>query len=190
MHAAPRHTCTALAALWLAIWALGPGPAQAQTTPAAGTPPAADPGTVGQPPFPTGQGPGYHSPMSAIKPLQEREGVVSWKLLSAVTTKAVKGRLEPIYPAEVKALNQQVVKVQGFMLPLEAGLKQQHFVLSSVPTTCPYCVPAGPEGLIEVKAKAPVTYGTEGITLQGRLHVLVNDPMGLYYRLTDATVAP
>lgn len=190
MNSATRLTRTFLTTLCAAGWALGAGLALAQNTAAPGTTPPADTGTVGQPPFPTGQGPGYHSPLSAIKPLQEREGVVSWKLLSAVTTKAVKGRLEPIYPAEVKALNQQVVKVQGFMLPLEAGLKQQHFVLSSVPTTCPYCVPAGPEGLIEVKAKAPVTYGTEGITLQGRLHVLVNDPMGLYYRLTDAVPAP
>jgi hypothetical protein len=148
---------------------------------------ASDTGTVGQAPFPMGQGPGYHSPLSAIKPLQEKEGIVSWKLLSNITTKLVKGRLEPVFPDNVKAIHQQTVKVQGFMMPLEAGLKQVHFLLSSVPTTCPYCVPAGPEGMLEVRTKAPVAYGLEPIVVEGKLQVLQDDAMGLYYRMVDAT---
>jgi len=146
-------------------------------------------GTVGQPPFSTGQGPGVHSPLSAIKPLQEREGIVSWKLLSSVTTKPVRNRLEPVFPEAVKALHLKTVKVQGFMMPLEAGAKQSHFILSSVPTTCPYCVPAGPEGLLEVRSKTPVAYSTEGIVMEGKLQILDDDPMGLYYRLTEASPA-
>lgn len=185
------HTHTAFKTCMLALTLLSAtgGTAWAQQ-PAAGG--AANPstGTVGQPPFPTGQGPGYHSPLSPFKPLEEREGVVSWKLLSSVTTKIQKGRLEPQYPASVQALHQTTVKVQGFMLPLEPGLKQGHFLLSSVPTTCSFCIPAGPEGLIEVRAKTPVKYGTEAVTVQGKLQVLIDDPMGLYYRLTEATPTP
>jgi hypothetical protein len=145
------------------------------------------PGTAGQPPFPMGQGPGYHSPLSPIKPLQEKEGIVSWKLLSNLTTRLVRGRLEPVFPDNVKALHQQTVKVQGFMMPLEAGLKQSHFLISSVPTTCPYCVPAGPEGMLEVRTKAPVAYSLEPVVVEGKLQVLQDDPMGLYYRMVDAT---
>jgi hypothetical protein len=148
---------------------------------------ASDTGTVGQTPFPMGQGPGYHSPLSPIKPLQEKEGIVSWKLLSNITTKVVKGRLEPVFPDNVKALHQQTVKVQGFMMPLEAGAKQTHFLISSVPTTCPYCVPAGPEGMLEVRTKAPVAYSLEPVVVEGKLQVLQDDAMGLYYRMVDAT---
>lgn len=151
--------------------------------------PASAPGTVGTPPFATGQGPGYHSPLSAIKPLQEREDIVSWKLLGSVTTKPVKNQLIPVFPDTVRALHQRTVKVQGFMMPLEAGLKQSRFILSSVPTTCPYCVPAGPEGLMEVRSKTPVTYATEAIVMEGKLLVLQDDAMGLYYRLVDARPA-
>jgi hypothetical protein len=137
-----------------------------------------------------GQGPGFHDPRSAFKPLEERDGVVSWKLLSSVQTKMEKNRVVPTYPAAVQALNERTVRVQGFMMPLEPGDKQRHFLISSVPTTCSFCVPAGPEGLIEVRSKTPVKYTLEPVLLEGKLAVLNNDPYGLFYRVSDAVQAP
>ena len=133
-----------------------------------------------------GSGPGYHSPSSPFKPLQEREGIVSWKVLSSVQTRLDKGRLAPVFPAQVQALSAKVVKVQGFMMPLEPGDKQTHFLLSSVPTTCAFCVPAGPEGLVEVHTKQAVRYTLEPVVVEGALSVLSNDPYGLYYRMAAA----
>jgi len=135
---------------------------------------------------PVGQGPGYHDPRSPIKPLQEREGIVSWQLLSSVTTKAEKNKLIPEFPKPLQALNNQTVKIQGFMLPLEPGDKQRHFLLSSVPTSCSFCVPAGPEGLVEVKTRNPVKYTLEPVVVEGRMAVLQADPYGMFYRVTDA----
>lgn len=137
-----------------------------------------------------GQGPGFHDPRSAFKPLEERDGVISWTLLSSVQTKMEKNRVVPTYPAAVQALNDRTVRVQGFMLPLEPGDKQRHFLISSVPTTCSFCVPAGPEGLIEVRSKTPVKYTLEPVLLEGKLAVLNNDPYGLFYRVSDAVQAP
>lgn len=138
-----------------------------------------------QPAAGVGSGPGYHDPRSPIKPLQERAGVLSWSLLSSVTTKIEKGKLRPVFPAQVLALDGHKVKVQGFMMPLEPGDKQQHFLLSSVPTSCAFCVPAGAEGLIEVRTRQPVRYSIEPITIEGRLEVLSDDPYGMFYRLLD-----
>lgn len=132
-----------------------------------------------------GQGPGYHDPRSPFKPLEERADIVSWKLLSQVTARAEKKKLIPSFPAAVQALDRKTVKVQGFMMPLEAGEKQQHFLLSSVPTTCSFCVPAGPEGLVEVRTKKPVRYTLEPVVVEGQLAVLMDDPYGLYYRVDD-----
>jgi hypothetical protein len=87
----------------------------------------------------------------------------------------------------VRALNSKTVKVQGFMMPLEPGATQKHFLLSAVPTTCAFCVPAGPEGLIEVRARTPVKYGIEAVVLEGRLSVLDNDPYGMFYRIAEAS---
>lgn len=137
-----------------------------------------------------GQGPGYHDPRSAFKPLEEREGILSWKLLSSVQTKVEKNRVVPTFPAPVQALDRTTVKVQGFMLPLEPGVQQKHFLLSSVPTSCGFCVPAGPEGLVEVRSKTPVKYTLEPVVVEGKLAVLEKDPYGLFYRVTDAVATP
>jgi hypothetical protein len=139
---------------------------------------------------PIGQGPGFHDPRSAFKPLEERDGVVSWSLLSSVKTKTDKQRTTPLFPDAVRALNERTVKVQGFMLPLGPGEGQRHFLLSAVPTSCAFCVPAGPEGLIEVRSKTPVKYTLEPVVVEGRFAVLDNDPYGLFYRIADATPAP
>jgi uncharacterized protein len=144
----------------------------------------------GQAPPAIGSGPGYHDPRSAFKPLVEREGVVSWKMPASVAVKVEKAKVVPQFPVEVKALNDKSVKVQGFMMPLEPGDKQRHFLLSAVPTTCSFCVPAGPEGLIEVRTRTPVAYTVDAITLEGRMAVLSDDPYGLLYRVTDAAAAP
>jgi len=133
-----------------------------------------------------GQGPGFHDPRSAFKPIVARDGVVPWQMLSSVTTKTEKNRIVPIFPQPVQALNNQTVKLEGFMMPLEPGDKQRHFLLSSVPTTCSFCVPAGPEGLVEVRSRTPVKYSLEPVLLEGRLAVLSNDPYGLFYRIVDA----
>jgi hypothetical protein len=163
--------------LRLAAWALAlaAAAASAQTL----SPPV--PGVV------PGQGPGYHDPRSAFKPLEEREGVLSWKVLSSVQTRVEKNRLVPLFSQQVQALNDKTVRVQGFMMPLEPGAAQKHFLLSSVPTTCSFCVPAGPEGLIEVRSKTPVKYSLEPVVVEGKLAVLEKDPYGLFYRVSDAT---
>jgi len=137
-----------------------------------------------------GSGAGFHDPRSAFKPLQDREGVLPWSLLSSVKAQTEKNRIVPIFPPAVRALDRQQVKVQGFMLPLEPGERQRHFLLSAVPTTCNFCVPAGPEGLVEVRTSQPVRYTVDAITVQGRLAVLVDDPYGLFYRVVDAVPVP
>lgn len=147
-------------------------------------------GAAAQNPPAYGQGPGYHDPRSPFKPLEERADIVSWKLLSQVTAKAEKKKIVPTFPAAVQALDRKTVKVQGFMMPLEAGDKQQHFLLSSVPTTCSFCVPAGPEGLVEVRTRKPVRYTLEPVVVEGVLAVLNDDPYGLYYRVEEGNAVP
>jgi hypothetical protein len=124
-----------------------------------------------------------------FKPLPDRNDVVSWKLLSQVELVKQKDRYVPQFAAAVAALNQKEVKVQGFMMPLQMGDKQTHFVLSAMPQTCSFCMPGGPESLVEVKSKTPVKYTFEPVILTGKLAVLKDDPTGVFYRLTDAVPA-
>lgn len=126
---------------------------------------------------------------SVIKPMVERKDVVSWKTLAQVEVVKVKDRFVPQFSAGVTALDKKEVKVQGFMMPLEMGDKQSHFILTAMPQSCSFCMPGGPEQLVEVKSRRPVTYGYDAIVLSGKLEVLKDDPTGVFYRLTDAVVA-
>lgn len=139
---------------------------------------------VGQPPQAQPIAPGAN-----LKPLAERTDVVSWRLLSQVELVKVKDRFQPQFSSGVAALDAKEVKLQGFMMPLEMGDKQSHFILSATPQDCSFCMPGGPESLVEVKTRKPIAYGMEPVVLTGRLAVLKDDPTGVFYRLTDAVQA-
>jgi hypothetical protein len=92
----------------------------------------------------------------------------------------------PQFSSGVAALDKKDVKVQGFMMPLEMGDQQSHFVLAAMPTTCAFCLPGGPESLVEVMMKKPVKYTFDALVVTGKLSVLKDDPSGIFYRITDA----
>jgi hypothetical protein len=123
----------------------------------------------------------------AAQTLPERKDVVSWQTLSQVELVKQKDRYVPKFAPGVAALDQKDVKLQGFMMPLGMGDKQTHFVLSAMPQSCAFCMPGGPESMVEVKTKTPVKYTFEPVVVSGKLTVLKDDPTGIFYRITDAT---
>ena len=128
-------------------------------------------------------------PNAAVKPLEERKDVVSWKTFAQVELVKQKDRYVPQFSSNVAALDKKSVKVQGFMMPLEMGEKQSHFVLSSMPTTCAFCLPGGPEAMVEIKMKTPVKYTFDPLVVSGKLAVLKDDPTGIFYRIVDAELS-
>jgi len=135
---------------------------------------------------PQGQGAVVHSTNSPFAPLPKRDDVVPWSVLTAVGSKTEKNKILPVFGQSQLALHQTTQKVQGFMMPLEPGANQRHFLLTSVPLTCSFCLPGGPESMIEVRTKTPVKYSLEPVVVEGRMLVLQDDPYGLYYRIMDA----
>jgi len=124
-----------------------------------------------------------------LNELPEVKGVVSWKVLGQVKTAQVGQRFVPEFAAEIRKLDQQDVKLQGYMMPITAGEKHDHFLLTMRPADCPFCLSVGPEYIVEVKAKTSIKHSYEPVVLAGRLSVLRDDPYGLYYRLTEAQLA-
>jgi hypothetical protein len=154
-----------------------PKPSGAGATPSTAAP------TTGRP---MGQGAGVHSPNSPFAPLSKRSDVVPWSVLTNVSTRIENRRVVQIYPAAVQALDKKQVRIQGYMMPLGPGEMQWHFLLASVPLTCSFCVPGGPESMVEVRTREPVRYSLAAVVVEGRLQVLQSDPLGLYYRITGA----
>lgn len=172
-HRAALGLCAA-AALAAGAWALNPAPVQAQQ--AAAKAPEPHPGA---------------SPDLAkyADGLPERNDYVSWKTLADVKVTREKDKIRPTFPASVTKLDAQTVKLQGFMVPLDATspTQQKHFVLTALPQSCSFCLPpVGMEGMIEVRAKTAVKFGYEPVQVVGKFAVLKDDPLGIYYRLVDA----
>lgn len=118
--------------------------------------------------------------------LPETPGVVPWRTLAQVETEQVGVRMVNKFSNAILALDQKEVKLQGFMVPLDVGDRQTRFLITAVPVDCAFCLPAGPEALVEVLARTPVRYGIEPIVVSGRFSVLKDDAGGLLYRLTGA----
>lgn len=140
-------------------------------------------------PMAFGSGAGVHGALSPFAPLSTRADVLPWSLLSMVEQRATKHGIRPVFTPEQQALSQKQQRIHGFMLPLDPGEKQTHFLLSAVPLTCSFCMPGGPESMIEVKTRVAVRYTVEPVVVEGRFAVLPDDPQGLYYRMTDAVPA-
>jgi uncharacterized protein len=123
---------------------------------------------------------------AAFQSLPELKGVVSWKTLGQVELVKAKDRYVPQYASGVSALDNKEVRLQGFMMPLTMGEQQSHFILSAMPQSCMFCMPGGPEQMVEVKTKKPVKYTFDPVILSGKMAVLKDDPTGIFYRLTEA----
>lgn len=155
-----------LALMVFSLWALSP--AHAQT---------AAPGAVAAP----------HDPSKSMLP--DARGAVPWSLLTTATIRMNKGKLGPAFPEALRPLDGKTVKLQGYILPIEAGQTHRYFLLSAWSPTCPFCQTAGPEAVVEVRARSAVKYSMEPVVVEGRLMLLENDPSGVFYRLLDAAPA-
>jgi hypothetical protein len=114
-------------------------------------------------------------------------GTVAWQTFRQVTltAKAKDGKtLLPEFSPALKALDGKEIRIYGFVLPLSTGARQTHFLVSPLPSHCPYCVDQGPDSMIEVFSKEPIEYTQwEPMVFAGKLE-LVNDPY-LFFRVTQ-----
>jgi uncharacterized protein len=122
--------------------------------------------------------------------LPELSGVVSWKALAQVEAVNRGGKMVPEFSREILGLDKQVVRIYGFMLPLDMTDQQKHFLISAVPASCPFCMPAGPEAIVEVMSSKAVKFGIEPIIMAGKLSLLKDDQSGMLYRMTEAELVP
>jgi hypothetical protein len=113
-------------------------------------------------------------------------GVVPWTTLTKVSFVQRDGRSTLQFGEGIQALDGKEVKLRGYVTPLQLGAKQKHFLLSTKPPSCAFCIPAGPDEMVEVFCKTPVKYSLEPVTIDGKFAVLANDPGGVFYRMADA----
>jgi hypothetical protein len=115
-------------------------------------------------------------------------GAVPWQLLmQAKTVQRADKKYGPEFNAKIRELNNQKVRLYSFMLPLDQTRLQKRFLLTAYSPHCAFCMPGGPESIVEVIADKPVEFSYEPMLIAGKMEVLDNDIV--YYRLSGATAA-
>lgn len=126
------------------------------------------------------------------KPAATPKGGVSWKVLEATgetTRKDAQGYIvsKPKFTPQVKALAGKRIKVAGWMMPLETGARQKHFVLLGYPPGCPFHFHAAPNQFIEIYADTPFpTSESKLFVVSGVLELTGYNESGIFYRLRQA----
>lgn len=127
---------------------------------------------------------------SVWKPADTPPGGVSWALLEStkeITRTDSRGYLlsKPDFPPGVLALKGKKVKVSGYMMPLQNGKTQTHFVLLAYPPDCPFHLNPGPMQFIEVKTDKGVVFDYGVKTIEGVLELSGQDEGGVFYKINS-----
>ncbi len=124
----------------------------------------------------------------AYPTLADGEGFLSWSDLMQARVRYENMKLLADLPEAVTAISGDTVKVSGFMMPLEAGMKQNWFLLTTHPPGCFFHVPGGPSGAIEVFAKEGIRVSWDPIVVEGRFEALEESESAVY-QLHEARLA-
>lgn len=93
---------------------------------------------------------------------------------------------KPVFSADVKRLEGKVISLRGYIIPTDGFKSHTEFVFSAFPySSCFFCGQAGPETVVEVKARKPIPYTSEPIEIQGRLRLNAQDVNRLMFLLED-----
>lgn len=125
------------------------------------------------------------------QPAETPEGGISWRTLE--TTQELQRTDDegyfvsrPKFSDAVKALEGNIIKVAGWMMPLTNGQEQRHFVLLGYPPGCPFHLHAGPNKFIEVRTNIAIkTQIWDPIIIEGTLTLTGQDETGVFYQIAD-----
>lgn len=117
------------------------------------------------------------------------DGAVDWELLAeAGETRFVDGAMSR-FPAALRGLDGQEVRLSGYMMPFKDGKTHKEFLLGALQFHCVTCMTSDLSRLVAVRAAKPVTYSERPLLLRGRLRLLEDAQSPLYYRLDAAQTA-
>lgn len=96
---------------------------------------------------------------------------------------------KPHFSAAAKSLAGKTITLPGYMAPFENATETSLFMLSSLPlNACFFCGVGGPETVVEVHTKKPVTFSEKPIEVRGVLRLNESNPDQMLYILEQAEI--
>jgi hypothetical protein len=104
----------------------------------------------------------------------------NWGIIDMVMFKKVNDTLVyPVYSDDVKRFNNRSFELTGYMIPLKPGMKQNKFMISTLPINqCYFCGKNGNPIMIMVTTASPVIFSFKTVTVKG---ILKLDNGNAYY---------
>ncbi len=115
-------------------------------------------------------------------------GGLNWSQLMQTELKLEDGEVKVDFPEMILEQNGEVVRVSGFMMPMDSSLKQKHFLLTSSPPHCFFHIPGGPAGVIEVFSDDGIESSWGPVVVEGTFELVMAPQMGVIYKLQQAQV--
>ncbi len=116
------------------------------------------------------------------------DGGLNWNELMQTTLSFKDGELNIDFPEVIQQQDGETVRISGFMMPLDSGLKQKHFLLTSAPPHCFFHIPGGPAGVIEVFSEDGIEASWDPVAITGQFQLITNPEMGVIYQMQQAEV--
>jgi hypothetical protein len=114
---------------------------------------------------------GYISIVNAQAPTHVPLMTNVWKLIAQKTyVKNANYKMVPSFPKPLKALQNKMVELPGYIIPTKADYEFQEFMLAVVPyDQCPYCGQGDIPSMIEVKSLKPIKHSDKPVKIKGKL---------------------
>ncbi|WP_174280285.1 DUF3299 domain-containing protein [Sphingomonas bacterium] len=99
-----------------------------------------------------------------------------------------RGIFTAAHPPAVRALVGKTLTLPGFIMPLDAAVRGDHFLLSKYTPVCAFCPPGEPNEVVEVRTARPIAFSARLVTVTGTFGLENNGDNGLFFRMTSAQV--
>lgn len=113
----------------------------------------------------------------------------TWQILNTYTVVAQKDKLVTFYPPPLKALDNKVIDLPGYIVPIKVGKDQKEFMLSVLPVEqCAFCGSGDYPPMVLVKLTKAVAYATSLVFVKGKLVLNYANDNQPEYTLIDASL--
>jgi len=103
----------------------------------------------------------------------------NWNIIGSVSFKMVNdNEMYAVYTNEIKRYVNKPFELEGYMIPIQEGMKQSKFMLSTLPINqCFYCGKNGIPAMVYVELSTPTTFTYNTVKVKGILKLSVSDAM-------------
>lgn len=116
--------------------------------------------------------------LSDHKPMMNKTWTIFDQLMYKVEKRNGKTHYTPFFPAALKALHGKEVVISGYMVPIHAGRRHHHFMLSVLPVfQCMFCGQDGIPAMVEVRVDQgkKIMFTEEPMTITGTVFLNASD---------------